>query len=165
MTTSEQAKMLERALTDWCKTNGGRAFVAGDALDCLDRLRSKPGVPTCAVLWTGREAVGEIAELGRRVNQFKIVVSRGRGLKLEPGESLTEGTAGGKAMFDLVEEAEAVVLGLRVEDMDGEFTVPDYRGTGPWEVNGVLMDAFEIRIGLYAQAVVQSPDEVEEEEE
>jgi hypothetical protein len=166
MTTAEQAKMIDTALKAWCKANGGRSFIASDPLDCLDRLRAKPGTPTAAVLWDSRKPAGEFPELARRVNHFKVVVSRGRGLKLISGESLTEGAAGGRPMFDLVEEAEAVVLALRVEEVGegSEFTVPEWDGTGPWEVNGVLLDASEIRFGLYAQAEVQVPDLVEEEE-
>jgi hypothetical protein len=162
MTIGEQAKMIERALAEWCKTNRGRAFIASDPLDCIDQLRQKPGTPTAAVLFDRREPRGEL-DTGRKDNFFKVVISRGRSLKLVPGESLTEGAAGGKPMFDLVEEAEAVVLGMRMDaddgGIDGEDTVPHHMGTGMFEVNGMLLDAYEVRFSLAAQATVQEVEE------
>ena len=162
MTIAEQLKMVEAALLDWCKTNRGRAFIASDAQDCLEQLRSKPASPTCAVLWYGWEPRGDLAELGRKDQLYKIVVSRGRGMNLVSGDSLTKGVAGGPPMFDLVQQASEVVFGLRLEDMPGEDQVPQDRGAGPWEVNGWLLDATEIRFSLTTQTTVQTPvEEVE----
>ena len=159
MTIAEQINLLANALRPWAKANSGHVMVASDALDCFELLRTRPGTPTCAVLWYGREPMGEIDRLGKKINQFKIVVSRGRSLKLIPGESLTEGAAGGAPMFNLVEQAEAIALSVRQdldEDADPEDALPVHLGTGPFEVNGILLDAIEIRLSLVAQAPVQT---------
>ncbi len=158
MSISEQLNFLALSLIAWAERNKGRAFIAADALDAVDQLRATPGAPTLAILWTGR-VPREPEHLGRRDNQFKLIVSRGRSLKLIPGESLSAGSAGGRPLFDLVEEAENLVLSLRLEE--GESLGPDermpvYQGTGQFEVAGLLLDAYEIRFTLAAQAPVQS---------
>ena len=159
MTLSDQATMIESALADWAKANRGRVFIASDVPHVLEQLRAKPGTPTCAVLWTGRQPLGAIDRAAKKDNEWKVIVSRGRSLRLISGESLTEGAAGGRPMFDLVEEAETVVLSLRQdvdEDQDPEDAYPVHLGTGMWEVNGLLLDAMEIRFTLPSQATVQN---------
>ena len=162
MTIREQVKLVGTALEAWSKANRGRVFVASDTIDCLEQLRARPGTPTCAILWNGRDTVGDMDRLGKKANTFKVVVSRGRSLRIVAGESLTEGAAGGEPMFDLVEQAEAVVLGVRQEvgeDDDPEDAIPVHEGTGPFEVNGMLLDAMEIRFSLVSQAEVQFTDD------
>ncbi len=158
MTIAEQLKLVEAALADWCRTNNGRVYIASDAQDCLDQLRSRPASPTCAVLWYGWETRGDIPELGRTDQLYKLVISRGRGMNLVSGDSLTKGTAGGKPMFDLMQEAGQVVFGLRLDDLAGnEDSVPRDMGAGPWEVNGWLLDAMEVRFSLANQVEVEVP--------
>jgi len=161
MTISEQIKLVVDALEEWLDTNGGRVFVASDVVDCLDRLRARPGTPTAAVLFWKREPRGELGVTGRKDNHFKLVISRGRSFKVVSGEGLTEGAAGGKAMFDLVEEAELAVLGVRLPAEEGlyEDSVPQHDGTGVFEVSGMVMDAYEIRFSLATQSNVQMPDD------
>lgn len=158
MTIREQVKLVETALQEWAKGNGGRVFIAADALDCIEQLRMRPGKATAAVLWQTEEPRGDVDILGRVDRGFKAVVSRGRGLKLQPGESLTDGTSGGEPMFDLVEQVREIVLALRLDDdaLPQEDQVPTYKGTGPFEVNGTLLDASEVRFGLAAQITQQA---------
>jgi hypothetical protein len=59
-------------------------------------------------------------------------------------------------MFDLMQQASEVVLGIRLEDMEeSEDQLPVDNGAGPWEVNGWLLDAMELRFKLASQAPVQ----------
>jgi hypothetical protein len=156
MTIREQAKLIEAGLREWTKGNGGRVFIASDVVDCIEQLRARPGTPSCAVLWMTEDVHGEYPELGKMLRGFKVIVSRGRGLVLQSGQSLTEGAAGGKAMFDLVEEAREMALALRTEDEAGEMQFPVYQGSGPFQpVEGLLLDAMEVRVGLFAQGTVQ----------
>jgi hypothetical protein len=150
MTITEQAVQIEAALADWVKTNQGRACIAADPLDALAQLRSRPGAPAAAVLFVDEQVCGGHPEFGLVLRAFKIVVSRGRSLKLVAGESLTSGAAGGGPLFDLVEQAREVARDLRMTDMDGEFQTPVYQGAGSFDVPGYLLDAFEIRFALYA---------------
>lgn len=158
MTIREQAKVVEAALQQWAKSSGARVFVAADELDCIEQFRLKPGKPSAAVLWQAEEPQGEHPEEGKVLRTFKIVMSRGRSLKLQPGESLTEGAAGGEAMLDLVEQGREVARGLRMEDQEGELQLPVYQGSGAFQVNGYLLDAIELRFGLYADIPMQSPN-------
>ena len=121
----------------------------------MEELRGKPGAPTAAVLWQSEHPDGRYAEEGKVLRMFKIVVSRGRGLKLVTGESLSEGVAGGPAMFDLVEQAREIARNLRMEDEPGELQLPIYKGSGPFLVHGYILDAMEIRFALYAQIPFQ----------
>ncbi len=156
MTITEQGNLILDALKKWTANNKGRAFITGDPLTLVDELRAKPGVPAAAVLWLDESPYGENDRLGRVLRDWKIIISRGRGMKLDAGESLTEGTAGGTAMFDLVEQAREVVRNLRPEDQEGEFQLPVYKGTGLFEVSGCVLDAMEIRFALYAQIPAQN---------
>ncbi len=156
MTIAEQAKLILTALEDWAQEAGGRAFIASDELHCVEELRGKPGAPTAAVLWHDELPWGENAEEGKVLRTFKIVVSRGRGMRLVAGESLTEGASGGPPMFDLVEQAREVARGLRMMDQEGELQLPIYKGTAPFRVRGYVLDAMEVRVGLYAQSPIQS---------
>jgi hypothetical protein len=164
MTIAEQLKVVVVALTDWCRTNRGRAFPAGDVPHLLDELRMKPGVPSCAVMFWKEDPHGEYPELGKVLRGFKVVISRYKGFNLVSGESLTEGASGGPAMFDLIEGAREACLAVRMEDESGELQVPQYQGTGPFEVQGLILDAFEIRFGLFAQITVQEDPSAEAEE-
>lgn len=158
MTISEQSRLILAALTDWVANNQGRAFIASDELHCIEELRGKPGAPTAAVLWQSEDPEGHFAEEGKVLRHFKIVVSRGRGLRLLTGESLTEGAAGGPPMFDLVEQAREVARNLRMSEEEGELQLPIYKGTGPFKVSGYILDAMEIRFALYAQTPTQTSE-------
>lgn len=157
MNLSGQAKLVMEALESWAKSSGGRAFIAADALDCIDQLRLKPGRASAALLWNTEEPRG-LEVLGRVDDSWKVVVSRGRSMKLQAGEALIEGAAGGPPMFELVEAVRDVVLALRLppeEQFDDAELIPVYRGSGPFEVNGLLLDAVEIRFALAAQIAFQ----------
>lgn len=157
MTISGQAKLILKALLDNSLETGGRAFIAADPIDCIERLRMKPGVASAALLWHA-EDTRDLECLGRVDETWKVVVSRGRSMKIQAGESLIEGAAGGGPMFDLVESVRDKVLALRLpaeDGMDGEELAPVYRGAGPFEVNGILLDAVEIRFSLAHQIAVQ----------
>jgi hypothetical protein len=155
MTIAEQMNAVLAVLEPWAAENKGHARAAGDVVSVLDMLRAKPGGVLCAVVWEAEDPRGEWgSELGKVDRKFKVVVSRGRGLRLDTGESLTEGSAGGRPMYDLVEEVRELVRGVRlpedqVEDPDDR--KPEYLGTGTYEVGGFVLDAYEVRIGFGTQ--------------
>lgn len=157
MTIAEQARQVRDALADWARDNSGSAVVAGDQVHMLELLRLKPGGVVAGVMFDTEDPRGEYDELGRVDRAFKVVVSRGRGFRLDGGESLTDGSAGGKATFDLAEEAREIVRSLR---FDAETTEekPTYKGMGPFEVQGFVLDAFEVRFGIGTQLPRQDED-------
>jgi len=157
MTIAEQTIAIVAGLAAWASANSGRAFPASDVVDVFEQLRAKPGAPSCAVLFWSEDPRDNFELLGRVDRTFKIIVSRGRGFKLQTGESLTDGASGGPPMFDLVEEAREVARNLR-GDLPGEEAVPIYKGCGPFEASGLLLDAYEIRISFPNQLPVDAAD-------
>ena len=156
MTISEQSALLLASLDSWTGLVSGRAYIASDPADVLDQLRARPGTPTAAVLWTAEDPIGEYPEEGKVLRTFKIVISRGRGFNLITGESLTKGTAGGPPLLDLIEEARECVLTVRLTDEPSELKLPIYKGASAFEVQDFLLDAYEIRLALYAQIPPQA---------
>ena len=165
MTLRDQANFILTALNDWAAPASGRVFMASDVIDCIEQLRLKPGVPAIALLWIDETPRGENEFAGRVDRTWKVILSRARGLKLQSGESLTEGASGGGPLFDLVEQVREVLLALRLPapedgltyEVAGEDTVPAYKGASPFEVQGLILDAIEIKFTLAAQITVQLP--------
>lgn len=151
MRLKEQAELIAGALEEWASGNKGSAQVAGDVVAAIELLRARPGAPKAVVLFQGDTPV-EPERAGRRDVQWKVVVARGRGFRLDTGESLTDGVAGGKGMFELVEEAREVVLGVRLDGSSGETRLV-YGGCKAFEVQGIVMDAYELNWTAEAQGV------------
>lgn len=150
MTILEQVNFLADALRPWAEEQRGRCYACGDQVEVMELLRTKPGGHLVAVLCDGEDPRGEWTELGKVDRVYKVIISRGKGFKIETGENLTGSPAGGKPLLDLVEEAREIVRALRVEATNGEDAVPVYKGMGPWEVSGFIMDAWEVRFSLAA---------------
>lgn len=152
MTIVEQSKILESALAAWAEGNSGHASVASDVVHLVELLRMRPGAPKLAILFA-EETPREPEELGRVDRVFRVVAARGRGFRLDTGESLTDGAGGGKPMFDIMEEAREIVRGLVIRDdvLEEEEWSPVYKGCRAFEVQGIVMDAYEMTFGLAAQ--------------
>lgn len=150
MTIAEQILFIAAGLKGWASSNKGDVHVASDVVELIDLLRQRPGAPRVGVMFQEELPRGDFYELGRVERTFKLVVARGRGLVLETGASLTQGAAGGKPMYQLVEETRETMRALR---FDSEFceSVPVYKGSKPFEVQGVVLDAFEINFSVGCQ--------------
>ena len=157
MTIADQMNLITKGLADWAKTNGGSVKIANDIPHLFTIRGANPGAPRAAVLFAGETPRNaELDLLGRVDRKFYVAVSRGRGFKLNQGESLTEGVAGGKPMFVLVEEAREVLRSLRLSDLDDE-PEPYYRGIDLLTFEGVTTDCLRIEIQIAAQI----PDQVD----
>jgi hypothetical protein len=156
MTIDGQTKLLLKALEPWAAANAGSIKVANDKPHLFQLLGTSPGAPRAAVYFVEEKPrskkFNDIA--GRVDRKFWVCVSRGRGFNAELGRSLTEGVAGGKPMFILVEEAREEVRGIRQEDIDE--ARPYYRGTQPIELEGATVDAYYIEIILAADIPQQN---------
>ncbi len=153
MTIKEQVQAVVKELNSWARTNGGRAVMASGPVHVLELLREQPGGVTAAVLFDSEDPRGEMSETGKVDRGFKLILSRGKGFRIESGESLVDGVAGGRPLFDLVEEAREIVRGIEftAEGGDPEDQVVQYRGTSNFEVQGFVLDAYEVRFGAGAQ--------------
>lgn len=152
MTIREQAKAVVEALRDWARENKGTVSVASDQVHALELIRVKPGGVRVVLLFEGENPRGEWTELGKVDRGFKVVLSAGRGFRVGEGENLTEGSAGGRPVFDLAEEARELVRALRFETSgDAEDAVPRYAGIGAFRVEGFILDAYEVRFEFGSQ--------------
>lgn len=156
MTIKEQMRLLERALEPWAAANAGSVKLANDKPHLFQLLGASPGAPRAAVYLVEERArsrrFNDVA--GRVDRKFWICISRGRGFNAELGKSLTEGVAGGKPMFVLVEEAREEVRGVRQEDIDE--TRPYYKGTHPIDLKDATVDAYYIEVVLAADIPQQN---------
>jgi hypothetical protein len=141
MTIREQAAVIVAALEQWAEAHKGTAHVAGDVVAAIELLRARPGAPKAVVIFQS-DVPREPEDAGRVDRQWKVVVARGRGFRTDTGESLTAGVAGGEPMFDLVEAAREIVRGVRLDELttEGELV---FKGTRPFEVQGIVLDAYE----------------------
>jgi len=150
MTIDGQIRLLLKALEPWVAANAGSVKVANDKPHLFQLLGTNPGAPRAAVYFVEEKPrsrrFDDIA--GRVDRKFWVCISRGRGFNAELGKSLTEGVAGGKPMFILVEEAREEVRGSRQEDIDE--TRPYYKGTYPIELEGATVDAYYVEVVLAA---------------
>lgn len=148
MTIDEHLKVLEACLEEWGKAAGCVVRVAGDEVTALDMLRSRPGVASGVIVFNEETPATDWDDLGKVERKFKVILSRGRGFNVNAGESITAGTGGGKAMSVLIEEAREKLRGLRLDEPDPEDQAPGYLGTGQFQVQGFVLDAYEIRMVL-----------------
>ena len=151
MTIDGQTKLLLKALEPWAAANAGTVKVANDKPHLFQLLGAGPGAPRAAVYFVEEKPRSrKFDDLAGRVDRtFWVCISRGRGFNAEPGKSLTEGVAGGKPMFVLVEEAREEVRGVRLDDIDE--ARPYYKGTYPIEFKEAMVDAYYLEIVLAAE--------------
>ena len=160
MSIKEQIELMQAALNAWHETVGGSCKVANDEPNLFQILGEAPGAPRSAVLFDEENPRSTVVNdlLGRVDRKFIIAVSRGRGFKLESGDTLTKGVAGGAPMFELVEQAREVLRSLRL--LGENEPVPYYLGSKRLQFQGVTTDAYAITIGLTADI----PDQYDENE-
>ena len=156
MTIKEQMRLLEKALEPWAVANAGSVKVANDKPHLFQLLGTSPGAPRAAVYFVEeRPRSKKFDDIAGRVDRkFWVCISRGRGFNAELGKSLTEGVAGGKPMFILVEEAREEVRAARQDDIDE--TRPYYKGTYPIDLEDATVDAYYLEVVLAAEIPQQS---------
>lgn len=156
MTIDGQTRLLLKALEPWAVANAGTVKVANDKPHLFQLLGAGPGAPRAAVYFVEeRPRSRRFNDLAGRVDRkFWICISRGRGFNSRLGRSLTEGVAGGKPMFTLVEEAREEVRSVRQDDIDE--TRPYYQGAYPIELPDATVDAYYLELVLAAEIPQQN---------
>lgn len=150
MTIVEQLKQIAAQLQPWATQENGRVEIAADAIHLLGILATKPGAPRVVVMFDAEEKFGEYEELGKVTRRFMIVISRGRGFALNPGDNLTEGTAGGKPLYELVEECREVLRAI-VFDRTTTNGIPDYLSTIRFSLEENAVDAYQLNLAIITQ--------------
>jgi hypothetical protein len=144
MKIGEQLRALADGLATWAQNNSAKVEVASDPVHLLGLLAQSPGSAR-VVLMFDSEDVQQPDETGHVVRRFLAVVSRGRGLSIERGDNLLEGSAGGRPLFELIEE---VRDNLRTVEFTAQDTPArtEYRATRRLALEDATIDAYQIEI-------------------
>lgn len=153
MTISEQLEQIRDSLTDWSADVKGRVEIAADAIHLLGLLAVSPGAPRVVVMFDSETKFGSNEELGKVERKFMVVVSRGRGFTLNPADSVTVGSAGGRPLYQLVEECREVLRAI-VFDRETTNGMPDYLGTTRFSLEESALDAYQINLAILTQLPV-----------
>jgi hypothetical protein len=158
MTIEGQTKLLLKALEPWAVDNGGSVKVANDKVHLFQLLGASPGAPRAAVYFVEERPRSRYFKdiAGKVDRKFWVCLSRGRGFNAELGKSLTEGVAGGKPMFVLVEQAREQVRAVRLDDQTDDDSRPVYKGTYPIEFKPATVDAYYLEVLLTADIPQQN---------
>ena len=159
MTIREQLTFLAEQLAPWAIEFKGRVEIAADPLHVLGLISTAPGSPRLVLMFEGEEKRGEYEETGKVDRKFIVVVSRGRGLQLQPGENLITGSAGGQPLYDLIEQAREMVRGL-VFDRETTDGIPDYTATSRLKLEDSTVDAYQIEFSIGVQLPLHHQEEI-----
>jgi hypothetical protein len=160
VTIKDQLELVEAQFDGWAKEHSGRVLIATDPADVFTRLTDKPGGVCAFVLFQNEEKFGEYEELGMVNRTYLVIVSRGRGLELDPATNLVRGRAGGPPLFDLIESARQLLRACdftppqdeQHHDPENAECVPDYKGARPWRGAADLpLDAYELEFSVLTQ--------------
>lgn len=165
MSIAEQAKAIQDAMNGWLVApTQGQAFVVSDLQHLWKLLFNKSSGLKVLIMYAGeeiRQVFEGAAILGRVDRRWIVVVSRGRGLYVERGISLTDDNQGGEPLFNLVEQARDIVRALMLNPASTERPI-DYTRIiqFPTEGTGMIIDAYQIEftIGTQLQMVKSTPD-------
>lgn len=150
MTISDQLKQTRDAMAKWAQQNSGKVNVASDPYHLAYLIVQSPGAMRVCVMFHSETKRGEHEEAGLVDRTFWVVISRGQGMKVEPGASLVDGVGGGRGLFDLVEEARQVIRGIQFREETTEVT-PNYLGCEPFSIEGWLTDAYRLEFSIGVQ--------------
>lgn len=135
------------------KIDGAPAYVANDFVHAWEILMNRPGTCKIAILFEDEKARVNFAggDITGRVNRYiDVMISRGRGLKDFRSGNLTQGTSGGRPLFDLAEEMRDILRLIRFDPVTDE--PPNYIGLGRWgKDDGFNIDAFKCSIWIGTQ--------------
>lgn len=148
MTIGEHLKFIADALKAGGTESKATVEIAADAANLPGRLATAPGSPRLTVMFAAEQKRRACEETGAVDRHFLVVVSRGRGLTLQPGNALTEGASGGKPLYDLVEETRETLRNLRLTQPNALESVPDYQGTRRFPLPDSAGDAYQIEFSI-----------------
>jgi hypothetical protein len=116
MTIREQLEQLSQVFGEWAggETVRGAVEIASDPAELEFKLAQRPGGTQVYIVFQGEDKRGEFEEMGAVDRKFLVVVSRGgKAMAARGSDATMKGTGGGRALFDLVEEARQVGRGVQ----------------------------------------------------
>jgi hypothetical protein len=150
MTLREQLEAIEDALKDFARDNAATVVVANDVEHLFQIIGEGAGTCRVGILFVSEKPrSGEHSDLLNRVDRvFHVGIARRRGYNLVPGDSLTEDTASGAPMCDLLESARDAIKSIVMADFDEP--LPHYGGTELMTMNGQVVDAYRLEFSMAA---------------
>jgi len=149
ITIVEQVQFLSDQLIAWAVDHlNAKVAVVPNLEAAWATVSNREGAPKLLIMVDGEEARSNFAGgevTGMVDRQFSVILSRGRGLKVDRGAGLTEGVGGGdpflQLLDDLVEIVRSLILGT-------EKTIY-YRGFDHFGKEfGMLSDSYRIRFAV-----------------
>lgn len=151
MTIAEQLQQIVAGLAAFAQENKAQVKIAHDVPHLFKILGDGPGACRVAILFAGEVCRGDGIHRdisGRVDRKFWVAFSRGYTLESYSGKSLVEGVAGGKPMFDLIEEGRTALRLIAFTGTDEP--IPYYNGTELLTFEGVTLDAYRVEIEVAA---------------
>ena len=147
MTIADQLNLIKSGLDAFAQENKAQIKIAHDVPHLFKILGDGPGACRVAILFAGEVCRGgdlhqDIS--GRVDRKFWVAFSRGYTLESYSGKSLVEGVAGGKPMFDLIEEGRTALREILFTGTDEP--IPYYTSTELLTFEGVTLDAYRVEI-------------------
>ena len=154
MNIADQIKLISQALAPWAQSEKGSVKIAHDVPHLFKLLGENAGVVRSAILFAGEKPRNpEYSDvIGRVDREYWIAFSRGYTLESYAGKSLVDGIAGGRPMFDLIEDARTILRTATLSDT--EELLPYYHGTELLTFEGVTLDAYRIKLVIAADVEV-----------
>lgn len=152
MTIAAQLSYVLACLGDWSRTNTSPVAVANDAEHLWRLLSTKPGAARAILLFDSEEKRGTYEETGRVDRKYLLILSRGRGFAADPSDNLLGNSAGGPALYDLLESARDALRGIQADPLL-ETNEPwlNYTRTGRMDLGDLRADAYQLEFTLAAQ--------------
>ncbi|HPA20949.1 MAG TPA: hypothetical protein PLU30_24585 [Verrucomicrobiae bacterium] len=148
----ELMRLIAGRLAPWCEARSANHRVAGDVWHALDILAASPLGLIAVLYWGGDDDNGQ--EMGLCVQDIRLVLSRNKGLGVDPGANLT-GSAAKEALYALVDDLRAWMRGGAFP-ANATSQALDYRGTSPFVMpEGAPLDAYEMRFAITAAIALQ----------
>lgn len=148
MNRSAILNAIRAGIVDWAGQEGGSVEIARDIIHAYAILSIKPGTFRAICMWQQEQKRGEYEETGFVDETFGVVISFGASLRIDKGEALVSGQAGGRPLFDLCEELRDQIRALALDDTT-EVGV-NYLHTIPYPhiPNGLIMDAYIVEFSI-----------------
>lgn len=161
MNIAAQIKLINQTLAPWATKEKGSVKVAHDVPHLFKLLGENAGVVRAAILFAGEKPRNpEYSDVVGRVDrEYWIAFSRGYTLESYAGKSLVDGIAGGRPMFDLIEEARNILRAAELSDTDE--LLPYYHGVELLTFEGVTLDAYRIKLVIAADVEVEQLEATE----
>jgi hypothetical protein len=159
MSIANQMIAIRQALDGWAQREGGAAVIAQDVVHMWEIALNDQDSPRCIIAYAGEDTRGafEVGDvLGMVDRKFDILVTRGRGYEVDPGDAIVglDGGAAGMArpLVDLVEEARDAIRLLQLNDAASESPIY-FRSIAPMDMDEKMLYAYlmEFTIGTHIQ--------------